>query len=201
MLPKWSDSYSIGNPELDEQHKKLFELAGEVETISDRSVSKKKLKGLLKEFFHYMRDHFKAEEEYMKSINYPELEPHRRIHKEITQAMVHLILSIKTTNELKERLYRIAKKWLLEHILFEDMKITEFVQMQDAIKSGMIFGDEVSYIDDNTEHQGYLYACGCEDKIHDVSLDVHRQIQVSEKDVRCRVCDEKIMFVRKEEAL
>ncbi len=200
MLPKWCDDYSIDNPMIDEQHKKLFELAGAVESIADRSVSKRKIKDLLTEFFHYMRDHFSDEEKYMESINYPELEPHRRIHKEIIQSMVHLIGSIKTTNDLKERLYLISKKWLLEHILFEDMKITEFVRTQAMMSDGGALADEVSYVDDNIEHQGYYYTCACADKIHNVSLDVHRQIQVVEKDVRCRICNEKITFLKKEEA-
>ena len=134
MLPKWCDEYSINNPMIDEQHKKLFELAGAVEGIADRSVSKRKIKDLLTEFFHYMRDHFSDEEKYMESINYPELEPHRKIHKEIIKSMVHLIGSIKTTNDLKERLYLISKQWLLEHILFEDMKISEFVRMQTLME-------------------------------------------------------------------
>ena len=134
MLPKWCDEYSINNPMIDEQHKKLFELAGAVEDIAEHAVSKGKVKELLIEFFHYMRDHFSDEEKYMESINYPELEPHRRIHKEIIQSMVHLIGSIKTTNDLKERLYLISKQWLLEHILFEDMKISEFVRMQTLME-------------------------------------------------------------------
>ena len=119
---------------IDEQHKKLFELAGAVEDIAEHAVSKGKIKELLSEFFHYMRDHFSDEEKYMESINYPELEPHRKIHKEIIKSMVHLIGSIKTTNDLKERLYLISKQWLLEHILFEDMKISEFVRMQTLME-------------------------------------------------------------------
>ena len=83
MLPKWCDEYSIDNPMIDEQHKKLFELAGAVEDIAEHAVSKRKVKELLSDFFHYMRDHFSDEEKYMESINYPELEPHRKIHKEI----------------------------------------------------------------------------------------------------------------------
>jgi len=134
LLPKWCDEYSINNPMIDEQHKKLFELAGAVEDIAEHAVSKRKVKELLSDFFHYMRDHFSDEEKYMESINYPELEPHRKIHKEIIKSMVHLIGSIKTTNDLKERLYLISKQWLLEHILFEDMKISEFVRMQTLME-------------------------------------------------------------------
>lgn len=200
LLPKWSDEYSIDNPRIDAQHKKLFDMAGAVESIADRSVSKRKIKDLLTEFFHYMRDHFSDEEKYMEEINYPELEAHRKIHKEIIQSMVHLIGSIKTTNDLKERLYLISKKWLLEHILFEDMKITEFLRTQAMKSDGSALADEVSYVDDSTEHQGYYYTCACPEKIHDVSLDVHRTIQISEKDVRCRICNEKIVFLKKEEA-
>lgn len=201
MLPKWSDEYSIDNPHIDAQHRKLFEMAGNVEAIADRSVTKGEIKDLLTEFFHYMKEHFSDEEKYMEEINYPELEPHRRIHKEIIQSMVHLISTIKTTNDLKERLYLISKKWLLEHILFEDMKITEFLRTLPILgESSPADDEEITYIDDEQEeHQGYYYTCGCEDKIHDVSLDVHRKIQVSEKDVRCKECNETIQFLRKEE--
>lgn len=198
MLPKWSNEYSIDNPQIDAQHKKLFEMAGNVEAIADKSVSRAEIKDLLTEFFHYMKEHFSDEERYMEEIKYPELEVHRRIHKEIIQSMVHLISTIKTTNDLKEKLYLISKKWLLEHILFEDMKITEFLRTL-PVSGESNFDDEITYIDDeNDEHGGYCYTCGCEGKIHDVSLDIHRKIQVSDKDVRCKECDTTIKFLHKE---
>ena len=203
MLPRWSNEYSIDNPRIDAQHKRLFEMAGNVEAIVDRSVTKGEIKDLLSEFFHYMKDHFSDEEKYMEEINYPELEAHRKIHKEIIQSMVHLISTIKTTNDLKERLYLISKKWLLEHILFEDRKITEFLRTLPIMgEGGFGVDDDITYIDDETEqHEGYYYTCGCEDKIHDVSIDVHRKVQVSEKDVRCKECNQKIIFLKKEDVL
>lgn len=36
--------------------------------------------------------------------------------------MSYLIQNIKTTNDLKEKLYTVSKKWLLEHILYKDIK-------------------------------------------------------------------------------
>lgn len=126
MLPKWDNSYSVHNAKIDEQHKKLFKLAAKVEVVSDRSVSKNEVKELLAEFFNYMKDHFNDEEKYMQLIGYPNLEEHRKIHKEIIQTMINLIKDIKSTNDLKEKLYIVAKKWLLEHILYEDMKVEKW---------------------------------------------------------------------------
>lgn len=50
MLPAWGMSYSVHNAKIDEQHKKLFELARKVEKISDKSVCKNEVKDLLAEF-------------------------------------------------------------------------------------------------------------------------------------------------------
>lgn len=199
MLPKWTEDYSIGNAHIDEQHKKLFDLAGELEVVIDRSVNRQKIKNMLTEFFHYMRDHFRDEETYMREVKYPEFEAHRRIHKDIVEDMIHLIGSIKTTNDLKERLYHISKKWLLQHILYEDMKIAEFVKSQVALEGGDGRTKEISYIDADIETHGYYYTCGCKDKTHDVPEEVHNQISLQVKEVRCRVCNEAIVFLKKDE--
>ena len=101
MLPAWGMSYSVHNAKIDEQHKKLFELARKVEKISDKSLCKNEIKDLLAEFFNYMKDHFNDEEKYMQMIGYLNLNEHRKIHKEIIQSMINLIKDIKSTNDLK----------------------------------------------------------------------------------------------------
>ncbi|OEV90398.1 chemotaxis protein [Campylobacter jejuni] len=78
MLPKWDDSYSVHNAKIDEQHKKLFELAGKVEYLIDKPVYKDEIKNLLAEFFNYMKDHFYEEERYMELIKYPDIETHKK---------------------------------------------------------------------------------------------------------------------------
>lgn len=44
MLPEWDQKYSINNEKIDEQHKKLFELAFKIEEISDRPIYQVELK-------------------------------------------------------------------------------------------------------------------------------------------------------------
>ncbi|EAI9679523.1 bacteriohemerythrin [Campylobacter coli] len=119
MLPKWDKIYSVHNGKIDNQHKKLFELAAKVEHIFDKPVHRDEIKALLTDFFNYMKYHFDDEEKYMQFICYPDFERHRQIHKEIIQSMIKIIQNIKTTNDLKEKLYIMVKKWLLEHILMK----------------------------------------------------------------------------------
>ncbi|EAJ8779247.1 bacteriohemerythrin [Campylobacter upsaliensis] len=200
MFPKWDDSYSVHNAKIDEQHKKLFELAAKVEYMFDKPIYKNDIKNLLAEFFNYMKDHFHDEEKYMELIGYPELEAHRKIHKEIIQMMINLIQGIKTTNDLKEKLYMVAKKWLLEHILYEDMKVEHFRRSSLSHDDG---GD-VSFEEDKDERDDegaiYLYVCDCVGQIHDVPFGIHQKIQLKGAKFRCKKCQKPIQFHKKHSA-
>lgn len=74
MLPKWDKIYSVHNGRIDNQHKKLFELAAKVEHIFDKPVHRDEIKALLTDFFNYMKYHFDDEEKYIQFIRYPDFE-------------------------------------------------------------------------------------------------------------------------------
>ncbi|ELU7404403.1 hemerythrin domain-containing protein [Campylobacter jejuni] len=88
LIPTWNEKYSTHDTMIDIQHQKLFELAGKVESAVYKFVKREELKEILTELFNYMKDHFNDEEKYMKLIGYPDLEEHKRIHKEIIQSMI-----------------------------------------------------------------------------------------------------------------
>ncbi|AJC86551.1 bacteriohemerythrin [Campylobacter sp. RM16704] len=182
MLPKWCDKYSIHNDEIDKQHKKLFELAANVEMISDRPIHKGQIKFLLADFFNYMKEHFAEEEKYMAKIGYPDLPNHQKIHKGIIQSMIDLIQNIKSTNDLKEKLNVIASKWLLEHILKEDMKIEKWHRTQPDY-------DDKSNIQQKKQ-ENYEYICSCPGKIHKVPYEIYQKIQTCGANYKCKICQE-----------
>ncbi|TWO24683.1 bacteriohemerythrin [Campylobacter insulaenigrae] len=184
MLPRWCDKYSIHNKDIDEQHKKLFELAANAEMISDKPIHKGQVKFLLADFFNYMKEHFADEEKYMAKIGYPDLPNHQKIHKSIIQSMIDLIQNIKSTNDLKEKLNIIASKWLLEHILQEDMKIEKWHQEHLKKQSSIEIEEPLQ----NT----YNYICSCKNKIHKVSYEIHKKIQTSNVHYKCKICQEYI---------
>ncbi|RDU60768.1 hemerythrin family protein [Helicobacter marmotae] len=181
MLPDWSDEYSVHHEVIDEQHKTLFELAHKAYKIASNRSSPVEIKEIITQFFHYMKTHFKDEEQYMQSIGYPQLEEHRRLHRAIVAEMADAIKNIHSINVLKEMLLTITKDWLLSHILQEDMKIEQYRKEQFERQATC----EVKY---------YYYTCACPGKEHKLRESVHLFVQNSSNPVQCKRCHQKIQF-------
>ncbi len=122
MITQWDEKYSLNNPKIDEQHKELFRLSAMVDLLNEKTT-KKEIRELLNTFFDYMKEHFNDEEAYMKSINYPLLSKHKKLHQKIIDDFVDLIKKNSSLNELKAEMKKATKKWLIEHILENDLKI------------------------------------------------------------------------------
>ena len=71
MLPSWSKELSIHNDAIDEQHKKLFEIARRAYALTNKKATKEEIITILRELLNYTQEHFKDEEAYMESIYYP----------------------------------------------------------------------------------------------------------------------------------
>ncbi|CAM2839721.1 bacteriohemerythrin [Helicobacter burdigaliensis] len=193
---QWSDSYSVHNARIDKQHQKLFDMATRAYNMAHKQITPNEMKEILMEFFEYIKEHFRDEEIYMQAIDYPDLEQHKRIHTEITKTMISLIKDIKTLNEMKEKLQVIAKNWLLEHILKEDMKYERY-RRSLLIASMPESGDHFSKVVENEMHtKEYHYFCSCPNKIHDVPYDVHQKILNGAK-FRCKQCKQEIIYLKR----
>lgn len=127
LIPLWDERYNINHQKIDTQHQRLFEPAAQVENAVFKFVKRDELKEILTELFAYMKEHFHDEEEFMQEIQYPRLYEHKQIHKNIIHEMSQLIQNIKSTNDLKEKLYSIMSKWLSRHILSHDVMIIAWV--------------------------------------------------------------------------
>ncbi|HEC2817009.1 TPA: bacteriohemerythrin [Campylobacter jejuni] len=205
MVPKWNKSFSVHNAKIDAQHKKLFDLAGKVEFMLEKPIYKENLKLLLNEFFDYMKEHFYDEEKYMELIGYPELEQHKKIHKEIIKAMIKIIKNAKTTNDLKEKLYIVSRKWLLEHILYEDMKVERYrmtsliTEDNKEVSFKTIEEEEIKEIKKEKKEEKkemHLYSCECIGQIHDVPFNIHTKIQLKGVNFKCRKCKKNLKFYK-----
>jgi len=126
-LITWKDDYSVNNEELDSHHMKLVSILNSLyqeclKVDSDGCVGPK-----LEELLAYAYYHFKAEERYMRQIEYYEVDDHIEKHNGFTfkiDEMMHIphASQLELTNELIVYI----GKWLLHHVLVEDRKYADF---------------------------------------------------------------------------
>lgn len=121
----WKDIYSVGNANIDAEHKVLFDIAQEAFLEVEPSLKTKKLKEILTRLYTYMKTHFKHEEEYMKEIGYPHLKEHQMLHEDIINTINNFVKTLPTLNEdiFEKELAKIIDIALVHHIIQEDRKI------------------------------------------------------------------------------
>ncbi|EIM4088652.1 hypothetical protein LM895_000160 [Campylobacter jejuni] len=106
--------------------------------------------------------------------------------------MSYLIQNIKTTNDLKEKLYTVSKKWLLEHILYKDVKVEQYRRSSlTSEDDGEVSFEEVKEEKDD-ENTVYLYTCECVEQMHDVPFGIHQKIQLKGVKFKCKKCKEAV---------
>ena len=111
---EWKDSLSVGNAELDAQHKGLLNLVNDVYDAVQGDRPHRPLEALLDETGRYAEIHFKTEERLMAESGYPGLEEHRKSH----EAFRDLFGEIRSRSREDQALdlFFFLKEWLLGHI-------------------------------------------------------------------------------------
>lgn len=124
---KWQDDYNTGIASIDEQHQKLCDMLNELEECMNSDNVYQVMGKILKELVEYVKFHFQDEEKVMSRIAYPKLAEHKRIHKDLVDQIVKILLDMKNGKELEAvELNIFLKKWLLNHILQEDKKFSDY---------------------------------------------------------------------------
>lgn len=122
------DEYKTGIEFIDVQHKKLFEIAETTYKLlkNDYTLDKyDKVVHLIEELQAYTDFHFKAEEEYMESIDYKRMFTQKVEH----EAFIKKIRDVdfnkidKDQDEYIISILQFLNDWLVEHILEKDKLI------------------------------------------------------------------------------
>lgn len=113
----------IGIVEIDEQHKKLFELS----EILNEATEINEIKDILLFLEEYMQFHFNTEESMMRKYNYELIEEHKKLHDDLKEKVTGYIeLYFLGNYSFIEELEEVVQEWIYEHILEEDRKYKEF---------------------------------------------------------------------------
>jgi hemerythrin len=119
----WDINYSVNNEELDNHHKKLFDIFNKLYDNSLDKDNRITLGPIVEELVSYFNYHLVAEEQYMRSIGYKEINDHISEHKIYLDRIGKLkqkkhILDIVVSDEFILHL----GKWIVDHIIELDGK-------------------------------------------------------------------------------
>jgi hemerythrin len=117
MLPRWSDTYLVGHPSMDTQHKEILDYAASLTSLSISAM----------EMYRYTRNHFGHEEDLMRQIRYPATATHIEQHNHLISRLNEVSSDIaKGTLDMKD-LEVLLSDWLLVHISVYDKKLAAYV--------------------------------------------------------------------------
>lgn len=133
MKVSWSEHYTMGIPEIDEDHKNLFRIAEKlVNTVeSPKGMNEWSRMFVVREGVNYLKNYFiehaSREEAYMRRIGYTDYVAHKRLHDEFQYVQIARFEKIiERGNCSRDEVFDFVGTgigWLLEHISTADMAI------------------------------------------------------------------------------
>ncbi|MCW8833144.1 MAG: bacteriohemerythrin [Colwellia sp.] len=120
---QWIPEYSVGNKDIDEQHKVLFTMVNNF----FHQTSKKNAIALFHNLSSYIDLHFEAEENLLRQINYPDTEEHIKKHDKLREKFTLIQEKLNDYNvDVQHKIAIFLYNWLAKHILQTDMKFKTY---------------------------------------------------------------------------
>ena len=126
---EWNNNLSIGITNIDNQHKRLFEILNELHDANNSPDRETVAAACLRNMVSYAEEHFRDEEEYMEFINYPEIECQRKEHKIFIDKIsdyerAQTLMSYTPFQDMLDFL----KDWIVNHLQGKDQEIGAFLR-------------------------------------------------------------------------
>lgn len=125
----WKEEYSIGVPQIDKQHRRLFEIGNSIyELLENYILDDKydKIIVIIEELKQYTKYHFQTEEQYMLHIKYPGYFSQKVEHDDFIAKIEEVELQDidKDQENYIRELLLFVFSWILEHIMQKDKLIS-----------------------------------------------------------------------------
>ena len=124
----WNDSYLLGIPMIDNQHKNFFVILDNLETLNQKQ-EKSEMHSLINELQNYVIYHFKTEEDLMVKSQSPNIDLHVMEHELFRKKVEEFHHSYYNNNaELLNEMISFMRKWLLIHISGTDAEYADSIK-------------------------------------------------------------------------
>lgn len=119
----WDDSFSVGVPEFDHQHKQIIDIINMLLREPDMDTSSEVLSDALQRLMTYSQVHFQAEERFLANCEYPRLNEQHLSHVQFEDRLMEFIESVMMhVPGISQEVLLFLKHWWVDHIMIEDME-------------------------------------------------------------------------------
>jgi len=119
----WDERYSMGIPLIDDQHRRLLDLANALhDTCCEGGDSAREgFRSAAHAVVEYVKEHFTAEEQMMALAEYPEAAAHKAEHKEFIATFLSEVAAFEEGKPfVPQSFLRFLKEWILGHVAQTD---------------------------------------------------------------------------------
>ena len=125
----WSSKLEVGVPEIDQQHKELFNMLNRLHTAVNSGDGAKAVGVTLERLSEYVEIHFRDEESLMEAKGYPDRVLHQEEHRKLAeQVLVMMDRYASGQFPITNELLRFLRRWLYVHIAHSDMLYSRFLR-------------------------------------------------------------------------
>jgi hemerythrin-like metal-binding protein len=122
----WQDRLSLKITKMDDQHKVLIKHINQLaEELNGDDYTK--IQAAFTTMANYVVLHFREEEAFFDSHNFPGSDTHKAIHKKLIETVTSYENDIKNKSLDKAKFYEFLTFWLSSHIAGIDKKYSDFV--------------------------------------------------------------------------
>ncbi|MFA5131395.1 MAG: bacteriohemerythrin [Patescibacteria group bacterium] len=128
-LITWTDEFSVGVAELDEQHKKLIAIINELFILySEKKFEKIDVEPIFHALLDYCDQHLATEEYYFNLYNYPKKDQHIEMHNNYRTKIAELKVGYDQENSEKTlfAINEFLNEWWVWHINNVDKEYTAY---------------------------------------------------------------------------
>jgi len=118
----WDESLGLDIIAIDEGHKALINIVNNLYEQNKAGESKETIKTTLSELSSFATLKFSEEEDYMASINFPDLAVHRAIHQRLLEKINNFSREYENSGTIPGEFFSFLKLWINSHIKGVDMK-------------------------------------------------------------------------------
>ena len=128
----WTEQYSVGVKEIDEQHQHFFAIANDIiEIAGQENIEIRELLFKITNLNNYVVYHLLTEENIFQRYNYPDARIHVRAHNDYREKMRQFMSEAEkegaNTKDLALKIAQFSGDWLMNHILVVDHKYIAFM--------------------------------------------------------------------------